>query len=145
MLPDPYNPQALNRYSYALNNPVKYTDPSGHYVETAIDVAFLAMDINDIRTGNADKWTYIGLATDVVCALAPGVTGGRLGVQALEETVTHIDDVGDSLKLFDKTADGKKYLKDGNLIQNGHLAGTKHPKTGVLFDSDGFPVFDRSF
>ncbi|MBA3947898.1 MAG: hypothetical protein H0X37_25515 [Herpetosiphonaceae bacterium] len=26
----PVNPQALNRYSYGLNNPVKYTDPSGH-------------------------------------------------------------------------------------------------------------------
>ncbi|AKB28466.1 hypothetical protein MSSIT_1747 [Methanosarcina siciliae T4/M] len=116
ILPDPYNPQALNRYSYALNNPVKYTDPSGHYVETAIDLAFLAMDINDIRTGNADKWTYIGLATDVVCALAPGVTGGRLAVTAVEETVTHADNVGDLFKLLDKTADGKKYLKDGTLI-----------------------------
>jgi hypothetical protein len=30
LLPDPYNPQALNRYAYVLNNPVKYTDPSGH-------------------------------------------------------------------------------------------------------------------
>jgi hypothetical protein len=26
----PANPQALNRYSYTLNNPVRYTDPSGH-------------------------------------------------------------------------------------------------------------------
>jgi hypothetical protein len=26
----PQNPQALNRYSYVLNNPVRYTDPSGH-------------------------------------------------------------------------------------------------------------------
>jgi RHS repeat-associated protein len=26
----PYNPQSLNRYSYCLNNPLKYTDPSGH-------------------------------------------------------------------------------------------------------------------
>jgi hypothetical protein len=26
----PLNPQALNRYSYGLNNPVKYQDPSGH-------------------------------------------------------------------------------------------------------------------
>jgi hypothetical protein len=26
----PVNPQALNRYSYVQNNPVKYTDPSGH-------------------------------------------------------------------------------------------------------------------
>jgi hypothetical protein len=28
----PSNPQALNRYSYVQNNPVKYTDPSGHCV-----------------------------------------------------------------------------------------------------------------
>jgi len=27
---DIYNPQALNRYSYVLNNPYKYTDPSGN-------------------------------------------------------------------------------------------------------------------
>jgi hypothetical protein len=26
----PNNPQALNRYSYVLNNPLKYTDPTGH-------------------------------------------------------------------------------------------------------------------
>lgn len=25
-----YNPQSLNRYAYTLNNPVKYTDPTGH-------------------------------------------------------------------------------------------------------------------
>jgi hypothetical protein len=28
----PANPQALNRYSYVQNNPLKYTDPSGHAV-----------------------------------------------------------------------------------------------------------------
>jgi len=26
----PQNPQSLNRYSYALNSPLRYTDPSGH-------------------------------------------------------------------------------------------------------------------
>ena len=35
--PDPYiqdpdNPQNFNRYSYCLNNPLKYTDPSGKFV-----------------------------------------------------------------------------------------------------------------
>ena len=30
----PQNPQALNRYSYVLNNPMRYTDPSGHDVFT---------------------------------------------------------------------------------------------------------------
>ncbi len=27
----PLNPQALNRYSYVLDNPLRYTDPTGHY------------------------------------------------------------------------------------------------------------------
>ena len=30
MLPDIYDPQQLNRYAYARNNPIKYNDPSGH-------------------------------------------------------------------------------------------------------------------
>jgi len=30
IVPDAGNPQAFNRYSYSLNNPLKYIDPSGH-------------------------------------------------------------------------------------------------------------------
>jgi RHS repeat-associated protein len=30
MVSNPTNPQSLNRYSYCLNNPLKYIDPSGH-------------------------------------------------------------------------------------------------------------------
>ena len=32
IVPSYANPQSLNRYSYGLNNPSRYTDPSGHYV-----------------------------------------------------------------------------------------------------------------
>jgi len=32
IVPQPGNPQALNRYSYVLNNPVRYTDPTGRWV-----------------------------------------------------------------------------------------------------------------
>jgi hypothetical protein len=32
IVPEPGNPQALNRFAYCLNNPTKYTDPTGHYV-----------------------------------------------------------------------------------------------------------------
>ncbi len=30
IVPNPGDPQSLNRYSYAANNPLRYTDPSGH-------------------------------------------------------------------------------------------------------------------
>jgi RHS repeat-associated protein len=30
IVPNPGNPQSLNRYSYVLNSPLKYTDPTGH-------------------------------------------------------------------------------------------------------------------
>jgi RHS repeat-associated protein len=30
IVPNPVNPQSLNRYTYCLNNPLKYVDPSGH-------------------------------------------------------------------------------------------------------------------
>jgi RHS repeat-associated protein len=33
IVPEPKNPQTLNRYAYGLNNPVRYIDPSGHYTE----------------------------------------------------------------------------------------------------------------
>jgi RHS repeat-associated protein len=32
LIPDIYNPQDWNRYSYARNNPLKYTDPTGHRI-----------------------------------------------------------------------------------------------------------------
>jgi RHS repeat-associated protein len=35
---DEANPQDLNRYSYVRNNPAKYTDPSGHFLDTFLDV-----------------------------------------------------------------------------------------------------------
>ena len=36
IVPEPGNPQSLNRYSYVLNNPLKYADPSGHAVDEGL-------------------------------------------------------------------------------------------------------------
>jgi len=92
IIADPYNPQALNRYAYALNNPVKYTDPSGHYVETALDLAFIALDVVEVYNNPSDAWAWAALGADVACAALPLATGGGLAVKALEETVAHGDD-----------------------------------------------------
>jgi RHS repeat-associated protein len=31
IVPEPGNPQSLNRFAYCLNNPVRYVDPTGHW------------------------------------------------------------------------------------------------------------------
>lgn len=33
----PDNPQALSRYAYVLDNPLRYTDPTGHFIESRKD------------------------------------------------------------------------------------------------------------
>ncbi len=61
--PDLANPQALNRYSYAFNNPLAYVDPSGHipawvaYLAGAatqylVDMSQGAMDLVLVKTGS---------------------------------------------------------------------------------------------
>jgi RHS repeat-associated protein len=68
IVPDFSNPQSLNRYSYVLNNPLKYTDPTGHFnygdnqgdFETAANV--------DPNIGDVSKQT------------APADTAGVFGV-----------------------------------------------------------------
>jgi RHS repeat-associated protein len=39
VLPDVYDPQQLNRYSYARDNPYSYTDPSGNFINIAVGAA----------------------------------------------------------------------------------------------------------
>jgi len=43
IVPEPGNPQALNRYSYVLNNALRYTDPTGMFSEDEI-MKYLGVD-----------------------------------------------------------------------------------------------------
>jgi RHS repeat-associated protein len=36
----PLNPQALNRYAYCLNNPLRYVDPTGHFGDVYFEITF---------------------------------------------------------------------------------------------------------
>jgi RHS repeat-associated protein len=80
IVPEPGNPQDLNRYTYARNNPVKYNDPSGHFTpDMAFDIAFILFDIQQIQ---AEGWTFentVALVVDLVCLGVPIGTGGGGG------------------------------------------------------------------
>ncbi len=52
VVPNAGNPQALNRYSYVGNNPLKYTDPSGHCWGVASGARSLPS--YDVTCGNLD-------------------------------------------------------------------------------------------
>ncbi len=54
IVPNPYNPQSLNRYSYVLNNPVRYTDPTGHDP---------ADSIRDFLNNTLLQWAYVNAPT----------------------------------------------------------------------------------
>jgi RHS repeat-associated protein len=37
IIPDPVNPQDLDRYGYVRNNPIRYIDPTGHWTEEELE------------------------------------------------------------------------------------------------------------
>jgi len=95
--PDRANPQTLNRYAYALNNPVKYIDPTGHFavlpfipiIWGAIEAGLSAYDvystIETFRNPNAtffDKSLAIGGV--VLGTILPGGGYGKAGDELLK-------------------------------------------------------------
>jgi hypothetical protein len=98
LVPDPANPQSLNRYTWVLGNPLKYRDPSGH------------MEIYDGSFAPySDYWyTYVnpkapGCQSDVEfikqgASLAVDFTPGLGDAKGLAEVFTGKDLItGDSL------------------------------------------------
>jgi RHS repeat-associated protein len=118
IIPSPGDPQSLNRYSYTLNNPLKYTDSSGHWVESALDLAFIGYDIYDIQA-NGLTWTSgLSLAADVAGLALPVVTGGGLLVRGL----AHADDVAKAVSHVDDVAKAASHV---DVIPNAAKAAVK--------------------
>jgi len=111
LVPEPGNPQALNRYAYVNNNPLKYTDPSGHWLETAWDILNIAWDIYEVRR-DPSLLNIGALVVDVGAAVLPFVPAGvgmvvRGGkaAKAAVEVASHADEAVDAAKIGAKVAE----------------------------------------
>jgi RHS repeat-associated protein len=82
-----YDTQGWNRYSYVKNNPVVYKDPTGHVIDTVLDVGFLLYDagsaVYHAAKGDEEalKEDLVALTVDAACTLIPGATGGGLAAR----------------------------------------------------------------
>ncbi len=69
IVPEPGDPQALNRYSYVLNNPLRYTDPTGMFSEDQL-VEWFGSDWRDFFS---DGWHAILLQANFGELISDGV------------------------------------------------------------------------
>ncbi|MDV0445682.1 hypothetical protein MmiAt1_12760 [Methanimicrococcus sp. At1] len=113
MIPDVYNPQALNRYSFCLNNPVTYTDPDGHAINIGLAIggviagavfgAVSSALIQHYTTGTINKNEVLKSAA--IGAVVGGIGGLTMGVGLAAATAGTTKAAG--LTMFGTTAADK--------------------------------------
>jgi hypothetical protein len=76
-------------------NPLKYTDPSGHWLETAWDIFNIGLTLNDIREEGLTWENGLALAVDVTTVILPGVPAFAGVAMKGGKAVARADDVLD--------------------------------------------------
>jgi RHS repeat-associated protein len=118
------NPQALNSYAYANNNPITLSDPNGRVVETVLDVGFTTYDVGntlykggqfirsafsgDLQKASNASSAFLGSFVDL------GFDAGATLVPFLPAGLTKIDDAAKAINQvskFDAVAQQQKMLK----------------------------------
>ena len=114
-----YNSANLNLYHYANNNPVKYTDPDGNFVETAWDIASLVSGVGsliaDIRAGNVTGAVIdgLGIVADAAAVALPCIPGGAgAAIKATRAIGAAADIAGGLISVQDGLENGD-YLETG--------------------------------
>jgi len=135
------NPQSLNKYAYTYNNPLRYTDPDGHIVDTLLDIGFTAYSasavIADVITQSDELGTDLeALGADAAAILVPGVTGAGMAVRAAKAA----DKVSDAAKIADKANDIRRIAQEGAEREAKGLAQAQKNGIKLDFKPDGKPV-----
>ena len=80
IVPDPYDPQTLNRYSYCRNNPLVYVDPSGHIflIDDILIGAAIGAAIGGITSAATGGDIAMGMLTGAISGAFFGGVGGYI-------------------------------------------------------------------
>ena len=119
--------ETFTTYNFAVDGDHTYfVGESGVWVHNTGNVCDEAFDLFAKRVANGDRES-----------------------DALREAIRHIRKSEDNNPLAQKHIDNllNKLEKDASPVpglKNGKLAGKLHPKTGVPFDADGFPIFESA-
>jgi RHS repeat-associated protein len=134
VIEDVYDPQMLNRYTYVRNNPILYTDPSGNFIDTFLDAAFIVYDVYTIAQNPTDRTNYDALGVDVVCAVVPGLTGGGMAVRAVRsadkaaEIVRGGERTVEAVRTGEKVVETARTIKTVNTLEHGFESGREGEK-----------------
>lgn len=94
------SPASLNPYGYCAANPVYYSDPTGHWFETALDVAGLFADAYDFYK-KPSLLNGVFLVWSVASVVVPILPGSYVGRAA--KAASKLDDVADTYKAVKRT------------------------------------------
>ena len=171
IVPDYANPQSLNRYAYVYNNPLKYIDPTGHCgivgggagnpavmshsclealggaaVAYAVVAAANQFDVEvdlDLNLNRPSSSPPIQVSSTDIFVLEYPETEGQRPVLLAPEHIMHTPPMDLNPDLDSISAPDNLQIPSffTSRIRNQHLAGSTHPRTGVPFNAQGFPVF----
>jgi hypothetical protein len=135
IIPNVSVPQTWNRYSYAINNPTKFTDPSGHFIETAFDVAMILVDVADIAKNGLNVSNGAALVLDVAAVIIPGVPAvAGLTIKAAK-AANAVDNAMDTGKALYRAADAASGVFNPAKL-NKILTNLKKEGVDVIMGSD---------
>jgi hypothetical protein len=104
IVPDPANPQSLNRYSYVYNNPLVYVDDSGHIpiIPILIGAVVIGLKVVDYGWTAYDAWQSGRILADPNASRGDKLMAGlNVGLAVMFEAVEPDDLLPASLPLDD--------------------------------------------